>query len=262
MDFLNRLRPLLKPEGLDILSQAYISLAGLGGVGGVVFQTLVRFGVRQFRLAENGIFDPPDMNRQPGATTLTMGRPKLDVYVEWAKTINPSIELELYPQGITVDNIEEFLQGTDIHIAVIDIEKGKDVKEKGEKLARDRGIPIFTAMAVGFGAAIINYHPQGMTPADFWSKAAGNGQNGGLLPTAMTITENFHPEVIDRIYKGAAQGILPTSSVGANMSGTILANEVIDYLLEPLGWTGRKAIFAPNYLAVDLLKPSLTIGTI
>lgn len=59
MDFLNRLQPLMRKEGLDILSQAYIAQSGLGGVGGVVFQTLVRSGIRRFRLAENGIFDPP-----------------------------------------------------------------------------------------------------------------------------------------------------------------------------------------------------------
>ena len=63
MHFLSRLSPLLRKEGLDILSQACIAQSGLGGVGGEAFQALVRMGVRRFKLAENGLFDPSDMNR-------------------------------------------------------------------------------------------------------------------------------------------------------------------------------------------------------
>lgn len=37
MDFLSRLSPLLRKEGLDILSQACIAQSGLGGVGGEAF---------------------------------------------------------------------------------------------------------------------------------------------------------------------------------------------------------------------------------
>lgn len=258
MDFLNRLRPFMRQEGLDILSQAYIALSGLGGVGGVAFQTLVRSGVRRFRLAENGIFDPPDMNRQPGASALTMGRPKLDVYVEWARSINPSVELELYPQGISVENIEEFLRGTDVYIGVIDMEKGQDVKAKSNELARHMGIPLFTAGAISFGALSVNHHPEGMTPAEFWGKV--KGQNDGILPAM--ITEKFHPEIMERLKQGAMQGIQSTSSVGANMAGTVLANEVMTYLLQPLGWLGREPVFAPRYLVVDLLNLSLTVESV
>lgn len=260
MDFLNRLQPLMRKEGLDILSQAYIAQSGLGGVGGVVFQTLVRSGIRRFRLAENGIFDPPDMNRQPGASALTMGRSKLDVYVEWARSINPAVELELYPQGISVDNIEGFLQGTDAYIGVIDLEKGQDVKEKGAELARNMGIPLFTAGAIGFGAISVNHHPAGMNPEEFWNKAKRNGSNDSILPTI--IEEKFHQEIMERLKQGMMQGVLATSSVGANLSGTILANEVITYLLQPLGWVGREPVFAPKYLALDLLNLTMKIESI
>ena len=260
MDFLNRQRPLLQEEGIAALSNAYIAQAGLGGVGGVAFQTLVRAGVRRFRLAENGVFDPPDMNRQPGASAATMGKPKLDYYVEWARSINPQVELELYPQGVSVDNIEDFLQGTDVHIGVIDLEKGRDVKEKGAVLCRRMGIPIFTSGAIGFGTLVINYHPEGMGQEEFWNKAMAQDKAGGLLPEAML--EKFHPEIINRVQQGLGQGILSTVSVGANMAGTVLANEVMTYLLQPLGWLGRDAVFAPQYMLIDLAKPVLSVETV
>lgn len=171
--------------------------------------------------------------------------------------IYPSVELELYPQGISVDNIEEFLQGTDVYIGVIDAEKGQDVKAKSDELARRMGIPLFTAGAIGFGALLVNHHPEGMTPAKFWSKVRGQGQNAGVLPAM--IAENFHPEIMERLKQGAMQEILSTSAVGANMAGTVLANEVMTYLLQPLGWLGREPIFAPRYLALDLVNLTMKI---
>lgn len=258
MDFLARLSPLLRKEGLDILSQAYIAQSGLGGVGGVAFQALVRMGFRRFKLAENGLFDPPDMNRQPEASASTMGRPKLDVYVEWARRINPSIELEVYPQGISVGNIEEFLQGTDAYIGVIDIEKGQDVKGKSDEVSRCMGIPLFTASVVGFGALMVNHHPADMAPAEFWRRI--KGQENSAFPTQ--IMKLYNPEIIDRIIAGAAQGTLPTSSIGANMAGTLLANEVITYFLQPLGWLKRAPVFAPNYLVLDLTTLLLSVESV
>ncbi len=112
-DFSQRTKALLGEEAFAELECPVVAISGLGGVGGAAFMTLVRSGVRRFRLAENGIFDPPDMNRQWGALGATMDRPKIDVYAEWARGINPKVELKLYPAGITVANIEEFLTGCD-----------------------------------------------------------------------------------------------------------------------------------------------------
>ncbi len=72
--------------------------------------TLVRSGVKRFRLAEQGIFDPPDMNRQWGAPDTTMDRPKLDVYVEWAKSINPDREVVFAPSFVAVDLLSMKMQ--------------------------------------------------------------------------------------------------------------------------------------------------------
>jgi tRNA A37 threonylcarbamoyladenosine dehydratase len=63
------------------------AFAGLGGVVGRAFLALVRCGASRFRLAENGVFDPPDMSRQAAAFGSTMDRPKLDVYIELARSI-------------------------------------------------------------------------------------------------------------------------------------------------------------------------------
>ncbi|MFO7596426.1 MAG: ThiF family adenylyltransferase, partial [Desulfocurvibacter africanus] len=91
MHFLDRTAPIMGEDGLAVLRDKTITFAGLGGVGGGAFLALVRCGLGHFRLAENGVFDPPDMNRQAAAFGTTMDRPKLDVYMELARSINPNI---------------------------------------------------------------------------------------------------------------------------------------------------------------------------
>ncbi|MFO7802023.1 MAG: ThiF family adenylyltransferase, partial [Desulfovermiculus sp.] len=98
-EFLNRTEPFLGPEGLDALASQTVAIAGLGGVGGGVFLALVRCGCSSFHLAENGIFDPPDMNRQAAAFGHTMDRSKLDVYLELARSINPDLRIRTWPEG-------------------------------------------------------------------------------------------------------------------------------------------------------------------
>lgn len=45
--FLDRTLPILGEEGLKTLSKPLIAFAGLGGVGGGAFLSLVRFGVKR-----------------------------------------------------------------------------------------------------------------------------------------------------------------------------------------------------------------------
>ena len=69
-EFLNRALPIFTESGFQTLRNKVVAFAGLGGVGEGAFLALVRCGVTRFRLAENGVFDPPDMNRQAGTLSL------------------------------------------------------------------------------------------------------------------------------------------------------------------------------------------------
>lgn len=75
-DFQLRTIPLLTEKGLEILENSKISIAGLGGNGGTAFIELVRYGIKKFKLADDGIYDITDLNRQFGARRSTLGRKK------------------------------------------------------------------------------------------------------------------------------------------------------------------------------------------
>ncbi len=251
--FHSRSLPIIGEDGLSKIEESVIAISGLGGVGGGTFLALVRAGVKKFKLAENGIFDPPDMNRQAAAFGFTMGRKKLEVYVEFAKSINPDIELELYPEGISVDNLEKFLKESDAYIGVIDIEKGEDVKKKTPEIIKKYNIPLFTCGTIGFGALMVNFHPKGMMPDEFWAKVAKKSENtsNNILPH--WITQFFNKKIIDSINNTFFnKGIAATISIGGLCSNTLLASEVLMWILRDTDIIQRDVIFAPEFVAIDL----------
>lgn len=259
-DFLNRSRPILKESGFAILRQKEVALAGLGGVGGGAFLALVRCGVTRFRLAENGIFDPPDMNRQAAAFGTTMDRPKLDVYMELARSINPDLEMIPYPDGVNAGNLNEFFDGAHVYVGVIDVEKGEDVKRMTPAMQERHHIPVFTCGAVGFGAIMVNFAPDGMKGDEFWAIAQKGDSEGGLLPSVMQ--RNFCGPVIERVKQGLAAGVVPTTAIGGLAANVLLANEVLAYLLADTGIMERAPVFAPKYVTLDFMTQRLTVADI
>lgn len=257
-NFLDRTFPILGKEGIEALSTPLIALSGLGGVGGGTFLNLVRCGVKRFRLAENGVFDPPDMNRQAAAFSSTIGAPKIDVYARLAREINPEVELELFPEGTIASNIERFLEGSDVHIGVIDAEKNADVKVMTSELIKRFNIPMFSAGVLGFGAALIAHHPEGMMPAEFWGLMAKRSTGNFITPSFLT--DRFDKTAMERFNNAFnTMGKIATTSIGGALSGAILASEVLAYLLRETDMVNREIIFAPKFLIVDLLKPVLEV---
>ncbi|MBM9511241.1 ThiF family adenylyltransferase [Desulfogranum marinum] len=260
MHFLDRARPFFGQEGFDILQQKKIAFAGLGGVGGGAFLALVRCGASQFRLAENGIFDPPDMNRQAAAFGTTMDRAKLDVYMELARSINPEIDITPYPDGIHAANLDEFLDACHAFVAVIDVEKGEEVKKMTPTLLEKYNIPAFTCGAIGFGALMVNYAPDGMKEDEFWALAKEQDKGGGLLPSHMQ--SNFSDAAMQRMKQGLAAGVIPTTAIGGLASNVLLANEVLAHLLTDTTLMERAPVFAPRYVTLDFMTHRLSVADI
>jgi hypothetical protein len=260
MDFLNRTRPIMGESGFAILREKELAFAGLGGVGGGAFLALVRCGVSRFRLAENGVFDPPDMNRQAAAFGSTMDRPKLGVYIELARSINPDLEIVPYPDGITADNLAGFLAGADAYVAVIDAEKGEDVKSMTPAMQERYGIPVFTCGAVGFGAIMVNYASDGMKADEFWAIAKKDDVGGGLLPSILQ--SSFSGPAMERIKQSLLSGVVPTTAIGGLAANALLANEVLAYFLADTDLVERAPVFAPEYVALDFMTQKLRVADV
>lgn len=144
------------------LSKSKIAIAGLGGVGGVHLATLARLGFASFSLADFDRFEPGNINRQYGARVSDFGNPKIEVMANEALSINPFIELKLFPDGVTQENMEVFLEGSSVLLDGLDYFQF-DLRSKLFSLAQKMNIPVVSAGPFGFSSAMLIFVPHGMS---------------------------------------------------------------------------------------------------
>ncbi len=146
----------------EILRAKRIALAGMGGVGGSHLLTLTRLGVGAFHLSDFDQFELPNFNRQVGASVSTLERDKLTVMCEMALDINPELEINLFPEGISSDNLDAFLDGVDLYLDSLDF-FALDIRQQLFAACRERGVPALTAAPLGMGTALLYFAPDGMS---------------------------------------------------------------------------------------------------
>lgn len=144
----DRTELLIGPEGLAKIKDASVILVGCGAVGGYVLEGLVRAGVGRMRVIDHDVFSESNLNRQILATQETVGRSKVEVACERARSINPEIEIE----GIDVLLDEASLSDiiTDDYDILVDAIDTVRNKSSLLRFACEKGIRTFSSM----GAAL------------------------------------------------------------------------------------------------------------
>lgn len=149
----------LSRQEQELLNKACVAIAGAGGDGGLLAIQLARLGVGELRLADPEPFELENINRQACCTTETVGTNKAVAVGEYIRKINPSIKITIYENGVTQNNVDDFVDSCDL---VID-ESEFTVPEVGVMLARAarrEGIAHLMAMNVGFGATVTAFMPR------------------------------------------------------------------------------------------------------
>jgi molybdopterin/thiamine biosynthesis adenylyltransferase len=241
----------------EVLGEALVAVAGVGGDGGLVAELLARMGVRRFRLADPEDFEAENLNRQNGCTTRTLGRNKAEVIAEVILAINPDAEVDLYTEGINAANVDTFVEGTSV---VVD-ETEFTLHALAVMLARacrQRSITIVTGFNVGFGCLVTSFQPAAMTleehlglpvEASLDEIAAMSVDLGRWVPR---LPSYMHEAVFDAV----ARGELPAPSVapGVALASGVVATEVFNVL------TGRQApVTAPAFIWMDALQREMEL---
>ena len=251
-DFLHRTFPIIGREGYEILSNSTIAIAGLGGVGGLAFLTLVRSGIKKFKITDGGLFDPPDMNRQALAYGKTMDRDKMWVYLEYAKDINPKIEVTTYEGGLKPGNAERFIDGADVFIRAMDYGRDSLAKEIATDSAYNKGIPMIQGLTAGMASVLHCYKKGGMTSHGFWNILKNRRD--------LSIKYMYGEEIADRCNEAwECDGTNPSSAIGANMASIMVASETLLYLLRNTQIVDRPVIYAPNFVVFNPFKMEMNI---
>ena len=91
---LQRQRKLLGSAQQLRLLDAKVAIVGCGGLGGSIFEMLLRIGVGHLSVIDPDFFVESNLNRQLLATTANLGGYKVDAALERGRLVNPVAEVE------------------------------------------------------------------------------------------------------------------------------------------------------------------------
>ncbi|UQX12205.1 Rv1355c family protein [Candidatus Mycobacterium methanotrophicum] len=138
---LDRNRNMITTEEQRRLGALRIGVAGLS-VGHVIAHTLAAQGMcGELRLADFDHLELSNLNRVP-ATVLDLGVNKAELAARRIAELDPYVPVRVLDAGLTIDTVDEFLDGLDIVVEECDSLDMKVVVRQG---ARARGIPVLMA---------------------------------------------------------------------------------------------------------------------
>ncbi|MDY0747228.1 ThiF family adenylyltransferase [Paucibacter sp. R3-3] len=213
------------------LRNARVAIAGLGGVGGVHLLTLARLGMSKFNIADFDEFGLHNFNRQVGAFMSTIDRPKADVLAEMTKEINPLADIRMFRQGVTPDNLDEFLRDVDVYVDGIDF-FALPARRMLFKACYEKGIPALTAAPLGMGVALMYFKPGGMSFEQYF-RVEGRAEKEQYARFIAGVS----PAMLQRDYLVAPQAVNfderrgPSTMMSCNLCAGVMGVSVLKVLL-------------------------------
>lgn len=213
------------------LRASRVAIAGLGGVGGSHLLTLTRLGIGAAHIADFDDFQIANFNRQAGAAVSTLGQQKAEVLARMARDINPELELAVFAEGATPENVTKFLDGVDVYIDGLDFFAFAARKLLFAACA-ERGIPAITVAPLGMGAALVNFMPGGMTFEEYF-----RWDGCDEVEMAIRFLIGLAPGLLQRTYLVDARRVDlaarrgPSTAMACQLCAGIAATEALKVLL-------------------------------
>ena len=248
----------------DKLRKATVGVAGLGGVGGLLVERLVRLGVGRLKITDPEAFEESNLNRQFASSMLNVGQNKTEVVLQNIKDINPQAKISYSDSGIkTEENARAFVNDCDLVIDEMDYTAFRESIIL-QRAARERGIYCISVITIGFGALAVVFDPKGLTIEEYNKLPSDVDLNDreklkvpleSLAPVLPSYAAAFPPDIAQEIMDGKRPG--PSNSVGAGLASILAANEAVRVILNKDG-----IVTAPKYTYVDLIDRQLVVGTV
>lgn len=234
------------------LRASRVAIAGMGGVGGVHLLTLARLGVGAFSIADFDTFDLGNFNRQAGALMWSLGQPKGRTLAGMARDINPELDMRVFAEGVTRENVESFLLGADLYVDGLDF-FAFDARQAVFSACRRLGVPAVTAAPLGMGAAVLVFQPDGMSFEDYFCLEGCDEEE-----MSVRFLLGLSPRMLQRAYLvdesrvNLAERRGPSTVAACQLCAGIAATEALKILL---GRPGVRA--APHALQFDAYRSRL-----
>lgn len=154
------------PKGQLRLKNLRVGVAGLGGMGSNLAEIMVRLGVGHIKIADPDIIEASNLNRQVIANSQTLGMKKAMASANELRNISNDFELMVYDDGITRDNVADFVRDLDIIIDEIDVFPFRPHIWLHQE-ARKFKIPLYSGYIIGLGTHVYKFQGSDYTFEDF-----------------------------------------------------------------------------------------------
>lgn len=230
---------ILSQEQQSALRETDVAVFGAGGVGGSAFEILVRTGIGRFRIVDNDRFEASNLNRQVFATRETLGRPKVDAASEWARSVQPGVEVETFDR-VDEGNISRIVDSADAAVLGID-SVGPCII--ASRRCREQAIPLIEGWAIPFQNARV-FTPDTLTLEEVYDLGTQGRSVDEMSPAELAgltlrvfatlgaiegVRDHFQPDAEERVRRGAVPSFAPI----VRLTAAMVALETVKVLL---GW--------------------------
>ena len=249
----DRTRGWFSSEMITKLARMRVAIAGVGGIGGHVADSMIRAGIGHLQIADSGTFDYSNVHRQHGASYKTIGESKALATASLLLSTVPSTSITAYPMGVTEKSIDSFFEGVDIVVDAVEFH-ALGARCLLHAFAREKHIPVINGNSVGFGTNILLFPPSGRGLCDAYPFSLDHAYDIENACLAGTCTEhdydflcrainsvflanipnygtescNTRTAFLERLRTERTASIISTNP---KMAGGMLSNAILMYLL-------------------------------
>lgn len=253
----SRNQDLVSKDEQEEIKNCTIAIAGVGGIGGLLAERLIRIGVGHLKVTDPGSFELSNFNRQFGSHIKSLGKNKA-IEVCWQlKRINPDADILYDTKGIwSQKDADEFVEGASVIVDAMDFGLFKQAIYL-QRAARNRKIYYMFSSAIGFGTIVVIFDPEGDALEEYndLEKDINLDEDDQPDISQKSVVPCLAPYIFDALGEEKLNKIIkrhipvPVNSIGVGLSSIVTANEVINILLKK-----GEIVTAPKYLYVDLLE--------
>lgn len=225
---------IMSGEDIIKLHETTISIAGCGCIGGFSAELLVRMGIGKLIIADPDIFDVSNINRQCAATHDTVGMLKVEALKAHLLAINPELEIVVYSKGVNEENVGDFVKEADYVIDAIDYFCLPEAVALHRE-SRQKGLYIITAVALGFGASVLTFSPEGMKLEEYLGipvDCAIDDLRGITFPASSYTSYLPSYATETKIKEWITNKTIPTISVGQALGPGALVSQMVLHILD------------------------------
>jgi molybdopterin/thiamine biosynthesis adenylyltransferase len=218
----------LSDKEQEKLRNSCVAVAGCGGMGGLSAEQLVRLGVGHVKIADFDNFAVHNLSRQTGSATSNVGRNKAEVLGAHFKDINPELRLDIFSEGVTVNNAEKFTENA---AAVID---GTDYSRLESTVgmyasARKRGICVINPNAIGFGVNVFVFGPKTVSFDEYLGLSSGINPRMALAKLVPYMPKYGDKSIIQKVLLEGA--VLPNIAMPQYLGTAVAVSEAVMIML-------------------------------